>query len=250
MESHIGLVMANDTDPDKQFGVECRIDTLLPGEVYPIIVKPLFAPNGIKVPDVNINIEVIVPADDNHGFPGERDLGQLDFVEEIYYTGRLFDVTNEGKVPQELLVNYPKRSGLLWDLDGTVIYYDSSNGNTEFKVKLTDGKTFFSLKPAEVVIQQDTIKWELKNKKLITTVDGSEFGAPGANHQIPLGDVLKTFLDTMRSGFGTTHTHTFSGTAATPDTFTGTCAGTTNAPSPTMPTVPSNLLSTKHKVDA
>ena len=240
MESHIGLVMANDTDPDKQFGVECRIDSLLPGEVYPVIVKPLFAPNGIKVPDVNVNIEVLAPYDDEHGFPGERDLGQLDTVDEVYWTGRFFDVQDDGKLPAELLTNYPKRAGLLWDLDGTIIYYDSSDGNTEFKVKLTDGKTFFSLKPDEVVIQQDTIKFELKNKKMITTVDGSEIGAPGANHPIPLADLLKTFLETVQSGFGASHTHTYvSPVHAGPVIATG-------GPSPSMPAVPSDWLSTKH----
>jgi hypothetical protein len=128
LDVHLGVVMTNDQDQDKEFGIEARIDSLIPDEVYPVIIKPLFPANMVKVPDVGQIVEVIVPADEEDEF-GESSYAGVEFAEHIYYRNRLFD-SNKGKVPDELRQNYPKRAGMWFD-NGALIIVDETK-NREF----------------------------------------------------------------------------------------------------------------------
>lgn len=248
MEQHLGVVMANDTDQEKRGGIQVRVDTLLSDFEYPDLFYPIFPINVMKIPEVGEVVEVIVIGDFDEDDPSEDgDLGTVEFSDYCFYTGRVFDVA-EGVVPNDLQTNYPKRSGLYWNKDGTIVYYDSTQNSKEFMISLTDKKTFIRIKEDEIFIQQDQNSWQMKSGKIVTTVDATELGAPGASHPIALGDILKTFLEDVQSDFGTLHTHTFS--ASVTGGGGGNVSGTTGTPSPTMPVVPSNLNSTKHTVDA
>jgi len=244
MEQHLGVVMANDTDTEKRGGIQVRVDTLLADFEYPDLFFPVFPPNMLKVPEVGEVVEVIVIGDFDENDPSEDgDLGTVEFSDYCFYTGKVFDV-NEGTVPQDLQTNYPKRAGLFWHKDGTIIYYDSTKNAKEMTIALTDKKTLIRLKENEVFIQQDQNSWQMKGGKIITVVDDTEMGAAGASHPITKGDILKTFLEAVQSGFGSTHTHTYNN----PVHIAGVVS--TGPPSPTMDTVPTDLNSTKHKVDA
>ncbi len=248
MEQHLGIVMANDTDQDKRGGIKVQADTLLNGFEYPDLFYPIFPPNMFKVPENGEIVEVIVIGDFDEQDPSDDgDLGTVEFSDYCFWTGRVFD-SSDGKIPPELKVNYPKRSAIFWNKDGTIIYYDATKNAKEFTIILTDKKTLIRMKEDEVYIQQDQNSWQMKGGKIITIVDATEMGAAGANHPIPFGDILKTYLETVQSGFGTTHTHLFS--ASVVGGGGGNVSGTTATPDPEMPAVPGNLNSTKHKVDA
>ncbi len=60
-----------------------------------------------------------------------------DFPEFCYYISTRFDTQN-GKVPRELLTNYPKRCGM-WTSDGTIIYIDETKNKQKIVMKLSDG---------------------------------------------------------------------------------------------------------------
>jgi hypothetical protein len=187
MESHIGVVMTVDKDPDKEFGIECLVDSVLQDEIYPAIFKPIFPPNRIAVPEVGQQVEVLIPGDED-GFPGESDIGTSDFTEFVFYTGRIFDQV-DGSVPKDLLTNYPKRAGLLWNVDGTVIYYDSTKKKKEFTIKLTDGKTFITLKEDEISITQDQVNIQLKGQE-ITFTGKAKLGGSSAAEELLKGTTV------------------------------------------------------------
>jgi len=248
MEQHLGVVMANDTDPEKRGGIRVRVDTLLTDFEYPDLFYPIFPPNMFKVPENGEIVEVIVIGDIDELDPSDDgDLGTVEFSDYCFWTGKIFD-TVKGIIPKELQVNYPKRSSMFWHEDGTIVYYDATKNAKEFTIVLTDKKTLIRMKEDEIYIQQDQNSWQMKGGKIVTTVDATEMGAAGASHPIPFGDTLKTFLESVQSGFGATHDHTFS--ASVVGGGGGTVSGITGAPDPPMPSVPSALNSTKHKVDA
>ena len=195
MESYIGTVMTNDKDPDKQFGVECVVDGLgLADDIYPVHFRPIFPPNRIGVPDIGQQIEVLIPGDEDT-MPGEGDIGTVDFAEFVFYTGRIFDQV-DGKVPQELLQNYPKRAGLLWNVDGTIIYYDSTKGQKELTIKLTDGKTFFTMKEDEILVTMDTLSIQLKGQEIILTGQ-IKLGGSSAVEALLKGTTLHSDFSTL-----------------------------------------------------
>lgn len=243
MEQHLGIVMVNDSDQEKRGGIQVRVDTLLADFEYPDLFYPIFPPNMLKIPEVGEVVEVIVVGDIDEDDPSEDgDLGTVEFSDYCFYTGKVFDVA-EGIIPKDLQKNYPKRAGLFWHKDGTIFYYDSTKNAKELTVVLTDKKTLFTMKEDEIFIKQDQNSWQMKGGKIVTTVDATEMGAAGAGHPIPFGDTLKSFLETVQSGFGATHTHSY-----TTPLHAGP-PGVTGPPSPEMPAVPSDLNSQKHKVD-
>ncbi len=238
MEQHLGVVMANDTDQEKRGGINVRVDTLITDFEYPDLFYPIFPPNMLKIPEPGEVVEVIVISDfDELDQSDDGDLGTAEFSDYCFWTGKVFDVA-EGIVPRDLQQNYPKRSGLFWHKDGTIVYYDATKNAKELTIALTDKKTVIQLKEQSILIQQDQVKLEMQSGKVIITDSATEIGAAGASEPIVLGQKLVTFLTSIQTGFGTTHTHV----CAAPGNPSG-------PPVPTMPAVPGDLLSTKHKVD-
>lgn len=246
MESHIGVVMTVDGDPDKEFGIECVVDSVLQDEVYPAIFKPIFPPNRIQIPEVGQQVEVLIPGDED-GFPGEDDIGTVDYAEFVFYTGRIFDQV-DGKVPKDLLTNYPKRAGLLWNVDGTIIYYDSTKNKKEFTIRLTDGKTFITLKEDEVSITQDQVNIQLKGQEIIATGQ-VKLGGSSAAEELLKGTTVHQAFVTLATAWLTAAGYL----AASPDP-TGVLAqnyGTAMVNAVTaLQTSLTGWKSTKHKLDS
>lgn len=188
MDTHIGLVVANDTDPEKRFGIEVKVDTLSE-DTYPELFYPIFPPNTAKVPEPNQLVEIVVMADVNDE-QGAIDLGTAEFSDYCFYTGRIFDVQTGGKIPTDLQTNYPKRAGLFWSEDDTIVFYDKTDGQKRFLISLTNRQTYFELKEDSVTIQHKTVKFELKNGKIILTDAATEIGGLGAAQPILLGTVV------------------------------------------------------------
>ncbi len=246
MESHKGVVMANDTDKAKEFGVECVVDSILPDDIYPALFKPIFPVNRIGIPDVGQQLEVLVPGDEDT-MPGEGDLGTVDYAEFVFYTGRIFDQV-DGVVPAELKTNYPKRAGLLWNIDGTIIWYDSTKKQKEFKIKLTDGKTFVSLKEDETNITVDQLNIQLKGSK-ITLTGEVELGGSGAAEKLLKGTTVHGDLSTFFSSMNTAAT-ALAGTVDGSGAAAGAYGTAILAALVILQPALVNWLSTKHNLDS
>jgi hypothetical protein len=236
LDKHLGVVLANENDPLKKYGVQCRVDTLVPDFAYPEWFYPIFPSNSIKIPDIGQIIEVMVVADTEND-SGDFDLGTVRFSEYAYYTGRIFD-EKDGVIPNDLKTNYPKRSSVFWAKDGTIVFYDETKNNKEFSIYITDKQTYLQLKEDEVTLQQGTGKMVMKGGKLTITIDETELGAAGAGEAMILGTKLVAYLNSVESAFGSAHTHSCpSG------------GGPSGPPNPVMPSVPNDLESIKHKLD-
>lgn len=246
VDVHLGIVMVNDSDPEKAFGIEVGIDSLLPGQVYPVIAYPIFPPNQVKIPDVGQIVEVIVVADGS-GDGEPEDLGTVDYADWLFYTGRIFD-SQDGKVPADLQTNYPHRAGLYWNADGTIVYYDDSDGKKEFVISLTDKKNFVRMKEDEIFVQQDQTTVQLKGGKVVITCNASEIGAAGASHPILLGDTVKTDLDALLAAWATAIINGIAALGTEPGAaayFNGLQSSVNDLIAATA-----NWPSTKHKVDS
>jgi hypothetical protein len=251
MDTHIGLVVANDTDPEKRFGIEVKVDTLSE-DTYPELFYPIFPPNTAKVPEPNQLVEVVVMADVNDE-QGAIDLGTAEFSDYCFYTGRIFDVQTGGKIPADLQTNYPKRAGLFWSEDDTIVFYDKTDGGKRFLISLTDRQTYFELKEDSIKIQQKNAVWEMKNDKIITTVTSTEMGAEGAAQNILLGSNVYDAFFTGVNALVTLWQAAASTLGSAPDP-TGVAAqayGTAlNTALTTFGATAANWKSSKHKVDA
>lgn len=139
VDVHIGIVSANDTDPEKEFGIEVRIDSVSFDEKFPVLVYPFFAPNFFKVPDLGQTVLVVLPADlPLEGFEGEE-TALNEFADQAFYMLRGFDSASAiGKMHPDMTTNYPKRSGW-WFQNGTIILVDETKGSEEIWIRLTDG---------------------------------------------------------------------------------------------------------------
>lgn len=179
LDWHLGIVMTNDKDIEKEFGIEVQVDSLIPNEVYPVIAKPLFSSNNIKVPNVGDIVEVLVLSDNPEGID-EGDYGVTEFTDFIYYRTRIFDATPNGKVPTDLLVNYPKRAGLFFAINGTIILIDETKGSESILIRLkTNGPL---------------IKLEANGSKIL-------IGAEIATEAILKGTTFETNLTTFLTGW-------------------------------------------------
>jgi hypothetical protein len=206
LDHYLGVVTANDanTDQEKEFGIKCQVNGLLDGEEYPEIFYPIFPPNVAKVPYVGDIVEVLVPADEFEE-PGVAELGVVSNPEFCYYTGKIFDLKS-GKIPADLKQNYPKRSGIFWAKDGTIIYYDETDKKKELLITLTDKKVFVKLTENEILFQKNTTKVTLKDNQItaengtaIIDLNGGSLaitntttalGTPTATQPILLGTVV------------------------------------------------------------
>ena len=154
MDFHIAQVSANDVDPDKQFGIKVRIDQLLPGEDWPEIASPFFAPNFFKMPEVGEYVLVALPADLGEDALAGEERAINEFPEEIFYFLRGFD-HREGAPIAELLDNYPRRSGF-WLQNGTLILFDDTVGQEQIWIRLTDGKETIVINNLGITLWSET----------------------------------------------------------------------------------------------
>ena len=246
MDTHIGLVVANDTDQEKRFGIEVKVDTLSE-DTYPELFYPIFPPNTAKAPEPNQLVEVVVMADVNDE-QGAIDLGTAEFSDYCFYTGRIFDVQTGGKIPADLQTNYPKRAGLFWSEDDTIVFYDKTDGEKRFLISLTDRQTYFELREDSVTIQHKTVKFELKNGKIVLTDSATEIGGPGAAQPILLGT---TVIGAFTAFFASWQTEIATWIASPPIDPNGLIyLQNLQAAITTLQSTITNWPSQKHKVDA
>lgn len=154
----MGIVSANDSDPEQEFGIEVQIDSIDPGSVFPEIVHPFFSQNLIKAPDIGQVVLVVLPADlPDGGFEGEE-IALNEFSENAFYLLRGFDSSTIGSVPAILKQNYPKRSGF-WLQNGTVIVFDETKGEETILIRLTDGAQGITIdKDGVTILSQQKIR--------------------------------------------------------------------------------------------
>jgi hypothetical protein len=140
IDVHMAVVTANDTDPEKEFGIEVRIDSVEFEGTFPVLVYPFFQPNFFKVPDIGQTVLVVLPADlPLEGFEGEE-VAMNEFADQAFYMLRGFDSSKEGKPFADFVQeNYPKRSGY-WLENGTMILFDETQNDEAVWIRLTDGK--------------------------------------------------------------------------------------------------------------
>ncbi len=140
IDLHIGEVTANDTDPEKEFGIKVRIDSIEIGKVFPELIYPFFQPNFFKVPDVGQTVLIVLPADIPLDSFETEEIALNEFADTAFYLLRGFDSSNDGKpLPDLVNKNYPKRSGF-WLKNGTVILFDETKKQEAIWIRLTDGK--------------------------------------------------------------------------------------------------------------
>ncbi len=170
------------------------------GQIYPILAKPMFPPNMLKIPDVGQIVKVFVIANDRDD-DLEDDMGLVDFPDFIYYDHRIIDTQTNGQLPADFKKNYPKRCGM-WLADGSLFYFDETKNQKEFILKLTDGNNFFQITESKIVIDQNGTKIELENGTMTTTVNTSKFGASSANVPIMLGTAgtdMNTYITSLNA---------------------------------------------------
>lgn len=149
LDQHLAVVMTNDKDPDKEFGIEVQIDSLLPGEIYPTIVKPFFPIQQVSIPEVGQIVKVMLIANDQ-GDPQNSDYGTIDFPDFIYYDHRVFD-GQKGKVPSILKQNYPNRCGW-WQENGNIIYMNQTKNSEEITIRLKGGSDYITINGGKITL--------------------------------------------------------------------------------------------------
>ena len=184
LEQHLATVLAVDGDPDKEYGIKVQIDEILEGAEYPEIAKPLFPPNFIKAPKKGQTISVLAVATED-GEPGDRDLGVEEYSSFLYYTGRIFDL-KQGRVPNELKTNYPKRSGW-WGDDGTIIYFDETSGSKQIALVLSGGQNYVKIHEQYVEMKYGSQVIKLNDTEVSITANKVSSGAENADFRLIKG---------------------------------------------------------------
>ena len=187
LEEHLAIVTNNEKDPDLQYAIEVKCDSIgTEGGILPVLAKPIFPPNFLKVPDVGQTVKIFVLAntDDDEG----EQSGSIDFPDFVYYDHRILD-QSKGKLPADFKKNYPRRAGM-WFKDGSILYFDETKGQKEFIIKLTTGNNFFQITESKITIDQNGTKIELENGTMTTTVNTSKIGGSSAAEAMLLGNVI------------------------------------------------------------
>ncbi|MCK5019305.1 MAG: hypothetical protein KAS32_19755 [Candidatus Peribacteraceae bacterium] len=198
LETHLGIVMVNDSDVDREYGIEVRVDSLLPDETYPVIAKPLFKSNRIQIPKVGQQVEVVVIADevDPDADFGDLELGTVDFADFIFYKNRIFD-QEEGKIPPILKDKsyYPFLSG--WWLDDDTIIYMSNKKNFEgIVIQLVDDTTQIRITTSAITIKRGSNILEISDT-------GIKIGSTSASEALMLGTIVKAAFTTLFTTWNT-----------------------------------------------
>jgi hypothetical protein len=244
IETHLAVVMANDTDPEKEYGIEVQADSLVTDETYPHLAKPWFPPNQIKVPEVGQQVEIVVIGDNTDDEPGDAELGITEFPEFIYWKTRIFD-SEKGKIPAELKASYPRRSGW-WMEDGSIIYIDDGRkdkdgnpGTKEILIKLSNGNT-------KIQLLEDTLTLTVGSNIIEVKAGSVKFGSTTAAEAIMLGNIVKAAFTTLVGGW-LTNLFALQGSADPASALYGT---NQHATVTTFQGTLANWLSTKHFVDS
>lgn len=270
-EKHRAIV-TNVDDPDMLGRVMVRCATLLDEDMeLPFWIPPKFHyvtvdkdANGnvigagwFAVPAKDTWVDLEVPVESRWDeIPWEQSL-QMEGA-GIRYKCTLYNDVQ--KVPEIFKTNYPQRAGTVWP-SGWVHFVDSKTGEMQLAYYPDQKKppeAFIKiLKDHSILLEnKDGQKVHLLPGKLIVeaagpveiTGDNVFIGDPGATEHIPLGDALFTFLNTVATGWGTTHTHQAGALVAPPGG--GPVTGVTGTPVTPMDTpVQADLVSGKHTVE-
>jgi len=223
-EKHWGVVTDND-DPEKRGRLVVQCDTIAEGDVLEWI-QPSFhfvdsndSEQGgcFWVPNEGTIVEVNIEAED------DSEANDLDPQWKCA-------VYPQGSVPEVFQDNYPNRRGWV-TRKGHIFYFDDTEDSLTFHYEHPSG--------AKITVDNDG------NIRLHT--DASVYiGDDAASHPITRGDVLNTFLDSLKTWLDG-HLHN-PGTLAAPSGG-GAVTGVTAKPTLSSTTVPSDLNSDDHYVE-
>lgn len=253
-EKHNALV-SNVDDPDQlgRVKIKCasflREDSELPWWIPPRV--PWLDISGgqwFAVPAKDTWVEVLLPTESRWDeVPFEQSL-QMEGSGMRYLPTTFNDLQ---KVHTYFKTNYPQRYGVVYP-GGWIQYIDAKSGelnlayvpdeneDPEAWIKISSDKSI-------TIQNSDGMKLQILETKVIVEAagpveingDNVSIGDPGATEKIPLGNALVSYLNSVATGFGSTHTHV----CAAPGSPSGVPVPTMTAP------VEANLVSGKHTVE-
>ena len=211
-ETHYGIVVDN-ADPEKRGRLKVECPTMVTGETLEQWIEPKFhfvdsatSSGCFFVPSIRSSVTVEI--DDSQ------------FSQVSSFEGRwICEIYPLDSVPDVFKENYPNRRGWVTG-EGHQFYFDDTEGELEIHIVHSSGTEIFISNDGDIVLKPASGK--------------SVLIGDGAGEAIPLGDSLKSHIDSMVNAFNT-HTHTIPG-------------GSTGTPSGMMTEVPSSALSQDHKV--
>jgi hypothetical protein len=229
-EYHHGIVRRND-DPEKRGRLIIEAPSIVSGENLPWaepsfhFVDSVGNAGSFWIPNVGSVVEVEIEAEPDSEFTGLLPKWRC-------------NVYPLGTVPPEFETNYPERRG--WKTRaGHVMFFDDTE----------DERWFYYEHPSGAVFRVD----DDGNIELKPPAGKSVLVGDGADQALVRGDILKSFMDDMKT-WADGHLHD---SGALLDSTASPCTGLTGvpatAPSPSLipnpsPDVPTNLLSDDHKV--
>jgi len=214
-EYHEGYVTDN-SDPQKRGRLSVVCQSIVAGEVLEW-VEPTFPFTDSEgqagwffVPNIGSSVTVEI----NSGHEAE--------VNDLQPKWRC-DLYPDGSFPEEFEDNYPQRRGFKTK-EGHYLYFDDTEGSLEFLYHHPSGTEIFVSNDGQI---------ELRPASGQSVLVGG-----GATEKIPLGNVLKTLLEDIKTAYDT-HTHTGGNGGMV----------ATGVPSVSFPPVTDSILSTLHKVE-
>jgi hypothetical protein len=253
-ERHDAIV-SNIDDPEKLGRIKVMCETLLGVVELPYWIPPRFhfvqAGGGyFGVPAKDTWVELLVPVGSDVDEVWDEQSLQMEGSGLRWECTTYNDIQ---KLHEYFKTNYPQRHGYAWpngwlwlvdSKDGEMIwaYVPDEKQDPEAWVKIQKDHTI------EIGNSDGAVILLKPDKKIVIEGDNVFVGDAGATEHIPLGDALFTFLNTVATGWGATHTHLagalISGAPGAPVT------GTTGTPVVPMDVpVQVDLVSGKHTVE-
>lgn len=242
-------VVTNTDDPEKRGRIKAKSDNLLSEDIeIPYWIEPRFhfvtkTGGFFGVPEVGSMVEIeLAVSTKNDELP---DISSLTPNEVRYLCTTFNDVQELHKI---FSTNYPKRIGWAFP-GGWIIYVDTKDGsiflgylgtgitpkswilieNDTVTIE-TDQGVRIKLEPSQVLVEADSVPINLVSPNV-------KIGGAAANEFIALGNKLITYFGTKKI-WDDAHVHT----SAAP----GSPSSPPTVPSPTVPT---DMISTKHTVE-
>jgi hypothetical protein len=258
-ERHDAIV-TNNLDPDKLGRLKVKCSTLLDeDQELPFWIPPRFhfvqAGGGyFGVPAKDTWVELLVPVGSDVDEVWDDQSLQMEGSGLRWVCTAYNDVQ---KLHGYFKANYPNRFGYAWP-NGWLWIVDTKDQSMFFgyvpdekgepEVGLDIEKNAQSIR----LSNKAGMKVEVTDQKVVilanggpveVTGDNVSIGDPSATEHIPLGDALFTFLNTVATGWGATHTHSVPAGGSFPGGITGT-------PTPAMDVpVQADIVSGKHTVE-